>query len=728
MKKKILFILGVLCFSVSLMGAVACSQESSASSSGQPEQSTPAITADLVLSAQDVLLILGNQRYLVASYNEIEGNTLTWTSSNNAVATVENGMINALTAGETVITATYGEDIASCKVTVITDGFIPSLVVNAGNEGALRVTVNDTLDLGCKVLYNSKYFTDFFEKVSYTFTDDTIGKVDDDGIFTPLKEGTTNLTISAKWHGFEGGLLTKTLEINVVTQRTIMVNDTTPEPITLYMQEEFAGATYTVEESFTLQGYENGVEKACTVSIEEGEECIDFDDSTNTVSAKKAGSASLKLAYPTADGEYYVTIPITVLRPTTDFSTSFYYSTRDKVWTTKDGVAVTARDIFGYETTIEKIEQEDNANISIENGEISNVKVSDQKALSREYVTVYNDKVGYRVPLDVCTKVLFTAEDLKIFDHGTEPWNGPGKIEGYYVLGADIDAGYTDIFNPNAITCENTNSSITKDTYALYGFAGTFDGMGHSLTFKCYAGLFNNLLDGFIIRNVAFKDILIHNNGAAYDKEKATVIGSGQTHPNATQYKLFGTISNVYISFAKESYSKRFSIMPDRGGAIEQKNIVVDLDYANAPEYETGATVEKADAIYYNYYECHNDSDDTTRAQTDNINIFLRNYDETKSYFRPFYLFRSLPTAGCSSFGERFTDEAYAAKPYGHVWYNFITEYGQYDSYADFANGTQAKKANGGTNWYTITAKERLDKFAESGFWDITNGYPVWKE
>ena len=173
--------------------------------------------------------------------------------------------------------------------------------------------------------------------------------------------------------------------------------------------------------------------------------------------------------------------------------------------------------------------------------------------------------------------------------------------------------------------------------------------------------------------------------------------------------------------------------MPDRGGAIEQKNIVVDLDYANAPVYEAGATTTKADAIYYNIIECHNDDDGTSRAQTDNINIFLRNYDESKAYLRPFYLFSSLSISGCSAYGVKFTDsedpttvETYKAKPYGHVWYNYLTEYGQYSSYADFANGTEAMKANGGVV-YTITAEERLAKFEECGYWDTTNGYPQWK-
>ena len=44
--------------------------------------------------------------------------TVTWKSSNPSVATVENGVITALTAGETTISASAGDKTASCKVTV----------------------------------------------------------------------------------------------------------------------------------------------------------------------------------------------------------------------------------------------------------------------------------------------------------------------------------------------------------------------------------------------------------------------------------------------------------------------------------------------------------------------------------------------------------------------------------------------------------------------------------
>ena len=44
--------------------------------------------------------------------------TVTWSSSDSAVATVENGKVSALKEGSAVITAKAGEKTATCKVTV----------------------------------------------------------------------------------------------------------------------------------------------------------------------------------------------------------------------------------------------------------------------------------------------------------------------------------------------------------------------------------------------------------------------------------------------------------------------------------------------------------------------------------------------------------------------------------------------------------------------------------
>ena len=50
--------------------------------------------------------------------NDATDKTVTWSSSNTDVATVENGVMSAVAPGEVIITATVGDKEATCEVTI----------------------------------------------------------------------------------------------------------------------------------------------------------------------------------------------------------------------------------------------------------------------------------------------------------------------------------------------------------------------------------------------------------------------------------------------------------------------------------------------------------------------------------------------------------------------------------------------------------------------------------
>ena len=87
------------------------------------EQTPVEITYSVSLNESSLNLLVGESETLevVVSPSLPEGETVEWTSDNPTVAEVENGVVTALTEGEAVVTANYGESSATCTVTVTLD-------------------------------------------------------------------------------------------------------------------------------------------------------------------------------------------------------------------------------------------------------------------------------------------------------------------------------------------------------------------------------------------------------------------------------------------------------------------------------------------------------------------------------------------------------------------------------------------------------------------------------
>ncbi len=72
-------------------------------------------TVVLELNREDFTLSFVGDKWQLYS-GELDPSQITWTSSNPAVATVENGLVVAVSKGSVTITATYGDQTATCKV------------------------------------------------------------------------------------------------------------------------------------------------------------------------------------------------------------------------------------------------------------------------------------------------------------------------------------------------------------------------------------------------------------------------------------------------------------------------------------------------------------------------------------------------------------------------------------------------------------------------------------
>ena len=131
---------------------------------------------------------------LVVSYNPddtTDDKTVTWSSSDDDVATVENGVITATGAGTATITATVGEFTAECEVTVISP--LESITLTA-DRTTDDLEVDDTVNL--TVEYNPTDTTDD-KAVTWSSSDEDVATVDENGVVTAVSGGTATITATS---------------------------------------------------------------------------------------------------------------------------------------------------------------------------------------------------------------------------------------------------------------------------------------------------------------------------------------------------------------------------------------------------------------------------------------------------------------------------------------------------------------------------------------------------
>lgn len=152
-------------------------------------------TSKFSFDKESVDVTLNGTKYI--SYTGGTG-SITWSSSDTSIATVNNGVVKGLKIGETTITAKRGEETASCKVKVIYN----SLQIG-GNESKNVSKVNlilnehDTENLYATVKDN-EYKEVSNAQVKWTSSDSTIVTVDSNsGKIKALKAGTANITATA---------------------------------------------------------------------------------------------------------------------------------------------------------------------------------------------------------------------------------------------------------------------------------------------------------------------------------------------------------------------------------------------------------------------------------------------------------------------------------------------------------------------------------------------------
>ena len=150
--------------------------------------------------------------------------TVTWSSSNDGIATVKDGVVTAVSLGTATVTAQSGDKTATCEITVEATP-VTSVTLD---KTSVSLKVKETATLTATVAPDDA--TD--KTVTWTSSNDGIVSVDD-GVVTALKLGTATITAKA---GDQTATCEITVEATPVTSITLdrtSVSLRTNETVTL---------------------------------------------------------------------------------------------------------------------------------------------------------------------------------------------------------------------------------------------------------------------------------------------------------------------------------------------------------------------------------------------------------------------------------------------------------------------------------------------------------------
>lgn len=479
--------------------------------------------ANISLNQTEITLVAEGKATLEATVTGSE-DAVVWSSSDPAVATVKDGVVTALAAGQTDISATIGDVSAVCRVTVTSD--FPVMVVTPQN---MSVIPGGTGQIVASVsLGNQNLETEF----TFTSADENVATVSAAGNVSAVGKGSTQITVSAVVYGLE---ITKTVSVTVEDYVEIRTNvdkislsalalsadDKQSETVTasLYVNDEKQDGAIDVS-------YSSENEEVFTVS-EEG-----------VVTAVGVGTANLTISSEFDGKPVEKTVPVTVVKTVVNeftaevsFEDTMYtksaaganteqtmsvtvepYATGLNIdWKIKEGVGELMQDAEDPLSAVYKVPQDDYYGgevavvVSVEGMEVATAVISIYVPISTEteLVDINNHLDGWfmltndiKMQNNVAGNINRTGDNPLTTDVVEEPTPLTAEFD-------DINGNKVWAYNHAVIT---QRTKLTTGTEEWNGsFEGIFDGNGYTISdLRVYYLHFDGLF-GYntgIIRNV----------------------------------------------------------------------------------------------------------------------------------------------------------------------------------------------------------------------------------
>ena len=563
MKKFLTFILAFT-MSMTVLGLSGCG--------GNNTSSTPSTSVQTVerleLEKSSLLVTLGDRVELSVSYNPLENEVLTWTSSDkNVVSVDENGFVEGLRVGKATVTANYGSKKASCVVEVSLSGNVPTIVFDDDVSERMSLVKGETFGLGSRISFNGKEFFD--ADIEYYVTNETIGTIVNGEFVANNVTGSTQVNIFATWRGQT--VHTKTLTIDVGTENSVLLNGGRVKEIKLYTVSQHEGVAYTTSQTISdvyisedgaqIDEYDLTVQDNAIASVEKKGD--DWE-----IIALKSGKTNLIVSYDNVEFPF----SITVERPVFDSNKKVEYSLADGQYFDEHSKTLKGIDqlFHGFGEFVSYVI--DGKEYKAKEGKLNISEDSDI------LVTLYNETVGYQVALDAYSLIIDELTDFEKIYAGDEE----AMISGTYILAKDI--------------IEPTTVLKMPDGKVANDFAGTFDGRGHVLSFTFEHGtthrfgLFGRYLNGATIKNVALNNITM--DGTSGKNAAGIICAEGAKDANLTPES---TIENVFIDLKfSEARSDNLVFMGNAMWKTILKNVVIHVP--EVPEAETYGSFARGDA------------------------------------------------------------------------------------------------------------------------------------
>ncbi len=537
--------------SLSFLGLVSCGGETTSDSS--------VINSDISLSQTRADMIFGDTLELTASSSTKEA--ISWSSSDTNVATVNDGTVLATGKGQATVTASIGENKATCLVNVGFGKILPSLSLDNVSSSIITLGKGTSFPLRGLASFNGKNYPC---QISISIENKEIVSLSGNSL-VGKQVGSTKVTIKGLWNNFSTPLMSKTFEVNVSSDILIYPEVTLTNKkgvmnsIDLSLLPSWQGKAYDSTAKVEFFVKENGILKNASVSVTDDK--IISITSTGFVQAKKEGETTIVGTYTDENGNsYYSYVDVKVTCPVATYDGQLKVSAESPF---------PLDQYFGEGALLTYVKQGDKELDFISNGLISGLSA---KGDDSEPLLILTNKGGFYFENSfVYTRALNKDNFLSSLKLES------GKvIDGYYILDSDIT---TEIDMTSQIS-SYYEAGKPNNRY----FKGTFDGQGYTLKAKvAREGLFGGLGENAVIKNTHFEFTFSSTDfccGLARNNWTNNVAGWGVA------------LSNLYVT-TTNYYDHSYSLFENRFNNLAMNDIYVNLTLSSGVGEVTSAKQEK---------------------------------------------------------------------------------------------------------------------------------------